>query len=59
MDWERLNRGRGWAFVAFTLAPALVAAGGAIYLARELGAQQAEIVRLRTELRACQTETAR
>ena len=42
-----------WWLVLSGVIPILVAGAGAIYIARELGAQKAEIVRLNAELHAC------
>ena len=53
MDWTKLDRSTWW-FVATFVVPALVAGGGAIYLASVIAGQRTEIVHLGTELRACQ-----
>lgn len=49
IDWIRLNRS-GWWLITSTVIPTLVVSAGALYFARYLGKQQAEIVLLRTQL---------
>jgi hypothetical protein len=54
----RLSRS-GWWLVVSTAAPLVFTIAGAFYLAHKLADQQAEIIRLGTELRACHEEKAR
>ena len=52
MTLERFFRSRWWLAISM-IVPVLVAGAGAVYLARKIAGQQAEIVRLSAELQSC------
>ena len=53
MTLDRFFRSWWWLAISMVV-PALLAGTGAVYLARKIAGQQAEIVRLGAELRACE-----